>query len=100
MGKLIRAPRSPLPNRKPNMCMSFLLKIPALIGGILQVASIAIFIYVICRTYFSSGKEKYEVYEGFLLSSYLWFILQAIAFVALYFHFTVVGNKNIPEVFK
>ena len=78
----------------------FFLKIPALIGCIFQVASIAIFMYVICRTYFSSGKEKYEVYEGFLLSSYLWFILQAIAFVALYFHFTVVGNTNIPEVFK
>jgi hypothetical protein len=78
----------------------FFLKIPALIGCILQVASIAIFMYVICRTYFSSGKEKYEVYEGFLLSSYLWFILQAIAFVALYFHFTVVGNTDIPEVFK
>jgi len=78
----------------------FFLKIPALIGCIFQVASIAIFMYVICRTYFSSGKEKYEVYEGFLLSSYLWFILQAIAFVALYFHFTVVGNTDIPEVFK
>lgn len=78
----------------------FFLKIPALIGCVFQVASIAIFIYVICRTYFSSGKEKYEVYEGFLLSSYLWFILQAIAFVALYFHFTVVGNTYIPEVFK
>src|SRR3989338_1965179 len=78
----------------------FFLKIPALIGCIFKVASIAIFIYVICRTYFLSGKEKYEVYEGFLLSSYLWFILQAIAFVALYFHFTVVGNTYIPEVFK
>ena len=78
----------------------FILKIPALIGCIFQVASIAIFIYVTCRTYFASGKEKYEVYEGFLLSSYLWFILQAMAFVALYFHFTVVGNTNIPEVFK
>ena len=77
-----------------------ILKIPVLIGGIFQVASIAIFIYVTCRTYFSSEKEKYEVYEGFLLSSYLWFILQAIAFVALYFHFTVVGNTSIPEVFK
>jgi len=78
----------------------FFLKIPALIGCIFQVASIAIFIYVTCRTYFSSGKEKYEAYEGFLLSSYLWFILQAIAVVALYFHFTVVGNTDIPEVFR
>ncbi|MFO0792886.1 MAG: DUF1858 domain-containing protein [Candidatus Brocadiaceae bacterium] len=78
----------------------FPFKIPALIGCALQVASIAVFIYVTTRTYFSSGKEKYEVYEGFLLSSYLWFILQAIAFVALYFHFNVVENTNIPEVFK
>ena len=76
------------------------LEIPALIGCIFQVASIAIFMYVVCRTYFSSGKESYEVYEGFILSSYLWFILQAIAFVALYFHFTVVGGTYIPEVFK
>ncbi|MFN3531463.1 MAG: DUF1858 domain-containing protein [Candidatus Brocadia sp.] len=78
----------------------FFLKIPALIGCALQAASIAIFIYVICRTYFSSEKQKFEIYEGFLLSSYLWFIIQAIAFVALYFHFTIVGNTDIPEVFK
>ena len=78
----------------------FFLKIPALIGCALQVASIAIFMYVIFRTYFSSGKEKYEIYEGFLLSSYLWFIFQAVASVVLYFHFTVVGNTDIPEVFK
>ncbi len=78
----------------------FFLKIPALIGCVFQVASIAIFIYVICRTYLASEKEKFEVYEGFLFSSYLWFIFQAIVFVALYFHFTVVGNTIIPEVFK
>jgi hypothetical protein len=78
----------------------FFLKIPALIGCALQAASIAIFIYVMCRTYFSSEKKKFEIYEGFLLSSYLWFIIQAIAFVALYFHFTIVGNTDIPEVFK
>ena len=78
----------------------FFLTIPALIGCVFQTASIAIFIYVICRTYFSSDKEKFEIYEGFLLSSYLWFIIQAAASVVLYFHFTVVGNTNIPEVFK
>ncbi|MDN3514256.1 MAG: DUF1858 domain-containing protein [Candidatus Brocadia sp.] len=78
----------------------FFLKIPVLIGCAFQTASIAIFIYVICRTYFSSEKQKFEIYEGFLLSSYLWFILQAIAFVALYFHFSVVGNTDIPEAFK
>ena len=78
----------------------FFLKIPALIGCAFQAASIAIFIYVICRTYFSSGKKKFEIYEGFLLSSYLWFILQAIAFVALYFHYNIVGNTEIPDVFK
>lgn len=78
----------------------FFLKIPALIGCALQAASIAVFIYVICRTYFSSEKQKFEIYEGFLLSSYLWFIIQAIAFVALYFHFNVVGNTDIPDVFK
>lgn len=78
----------------------FFLKIPALIGCAFQAASIAVFIYVICRTYFSSEKQKFEIYEGFLLSSYLWFIIQAIAFAALYFHFTIVGNTDIPEVFK
>ena len=65
-----------------------------------QAASIALFIYVICMTYFSSEKKKFEIYEGFLLSSYLWFVLQAIAFVALYFHFNIVENTEIPEVFK
>src|SRR3990172_4736079 len=79
---------------------SFLTKIPVLIGCILQVASIAIFIYVICRTYFSSQKEKFEIYEGFLISSYLWFILQAAALVVLYFHFNMViigiFTKNLP----
>ncbi len=78
----------------------FPLTIMALLGCTLQIASIAIFIYVICRTYFSSGKEKFEIYEGFLLSSYLWFIFQAIVFVALYFHFTVVGHTSIPEILK
>ena len=79
---------------------SFLTKIPVLIGCVLQVASIAIFIYVICRTYFSSQKEKFEIYEGFLISSYLWFILQAAALVVLYFHFNIVNSTEIPEVFK
>jgi len=78
----------------------FFLTIPALIGCVFQTASIAIFIYVICRTYFSSDKEKFEIYEGFLLSSYLWFIVQAAVSVALYFHFTLVGNSSIPDVFK
>ncbi|MDR4508890.1 MAG: DUF1858 domain-containing protein [Candidatus Brocadiaceae bacterium] len=78
----------------------FLLKIPALFGIALQAASIAVFIYVICRTYFSSEKEKFEIYEGFFISSYFWFLLQAIASFALYFHFTVVENTAIPEAFK
>lgn len=78
----------------------FFLKIPVLVGCSFQVASIAIFFYVICMTYFSSEREKFEIYEGFLLSSYLWFILQAAIFVALYFHFTVVENRNIPVAFK
>lgn len=78
----------------------FFFKIPALIGCAFQTISIAIFIYVICMTYFSSEKKKFEIYEGFLLSSYLWFALQAIAFVALYFHFNIVGNTEIPEAFK
>lgn len=78
----------------------FFLKIPVLIGCTLQVVSIIIFIYVICATYLTSGKKKFEIYEGFLISSYLWFLFQAIAFVALYFHFTVVNNTNIPEIFR
>ncbi len=78
----------------------FFLKIPVLAGCLLQVASIAIFIYVIFRTYFSSEKKKFEIYEGFLLSSYLWFILQAAVFAFLYFHFTIVENTDIPDAFK
>ncbi|MBI5308483.1 MAG: DUF1858 domain-containing protein [Planctomycetes bacterium] len=78
----------------------FFLKIPALIGCALVAASIAVFIYVICMTYLESKKEKFEIYEGFLISSYLWFLLQAAAFVALYFHFVVVQGTDIPNAFK
>lgn len=78
----------------------FFMKIPALIGCALIVASIAIFIYVICRTYLDSKKEQFEIYEGFLLSSYLWFLLQAVAFAALYFHFAVVQDTDVPNAFR
>lgn len=78
----------------------FFFKLPVLFGCVLQAASIAIFLYVMCRTFFSAEKQKYEPYEWFFLSSYLWFIFQAIAFIALYFHFEVVFDTNIPDVFK
>ncbi len=78
----------------------YFFQIPALLGNMLIVASIAVFIYVLCMTYFSSEKGKYEVYEGFILSSCLWFLFQAIAFVALYFHFNIVENTGIPDVFR
>lgn len=78
----------------------FVFKLPVLFGCILQAASIAIFLYVMCRTFFSAEKQKYEPYEWFFLSSYLWFIFQAVAFIALYFHFDVVFDTNIPDVFK
>ncbi len=76
------------------------LKIPVFAGLSLQTASIAIFMYVLCRTYFSSEKRDYEVYEGFILSSFLWFLLQAFVFTALHFHYCVVGNTEIPAYFK
>ncbi|MCC7211089.1 MAG: DUF1858 domain-containing protein [Candidatus Brocadia sp.] len=78
----------------------FFFKLPVLFGCVLQAASIAIFLYVMCRTFFSAEKQKYEPYEWFFLSSYLWFIFQAVAFIALYFHFEVVFDTNIPDVFK
>lgn len=76
------------------------LKIPVLIGCAFEVASIVIFMYVLSKTYLTSEKKKYEVYQGFLLSSYLWFLFQAAAFVFLYFYFTVLHNTGIPEIFK
>lgn len=76
------------------------LKIPVFVGLSLQTASIAIFMYVLCRTYFSSEKRDYEVYEGFILSSFLWFLLQAFVFTALHFHYCIVGNTEIPAYFK
>lgn len=79
---------------------AFFLKIPVFVGLSFQTASIAIFIYVLCRTYFSSEKRRYEVYEGFILSSFLWFFLQAFAFAALHFHYCIVNNTDIPEYFK
>ncbi|MBM4053102.1 MAG: DUF1858 domain-containing protein [Planctomycetes bacterium] len=78
----------------------FILRIPVFIGLSLQAASIAIFIYVLCRTYFSSEKRDYEVYEGFILSSFLWFFFQAFAFAVLNFHYCIVNNSEIPEYFK
>jgi hypothetical protein len=74
-------------------------KIPVLIGCILQIVSIVIFIYVLYKTYLTSEKKKFEAYQGFLISSYLWFLFQAIAFLILYFSFTVVNNTTIPEIF-
>ncbi|MGQ3685380.1 MAG: DUF1858 domain-containing protein [Candidatus Loosdrechtia sp.] len=78
---------------------SIFLKIPVLIGCSLQIASIIIFIYVLYKTYLTSEKKKFEVYQGFLISSYLWFLFQAVAFLILYFVFDVVNNTDIPELF-
>ncbi|MEB2309795.1 MAG: DUF1858 domain-containing protein [Candidatus Brocadiaceae bacterium] len=78
----------------------FFFKVLVLFGCTLQATSITLFIYNICRTYISAEKQKYEPYEWFFLSSYLWFIFQTIAFIILYFHFTVVQNTDIPDAFK
>jgi len=78
----------------------FFFRIPTLIGHIFQVVSIIIFSYVMFRTYFSSEKEKFEIYEGFLLSSYFWFLFQAVVSSVLFFHFVMVENTAIPDSFK
>lgn len=58
----------------------FFFKILILIGCLLEVLAVILFLIVAFKTILSGEKQDIEPYEGFIVSGYLWFLVQALLF--------------------
>ncbi|NOG86072.1 MAG: DUF542 domain-containing protein [Planctomycetes bacterium] len=56
----------------------FFFKILILVGCLLEVLAVVLFLIVAFKTILSAEKQDIEPYEGFIVSGYLWFLVQAL----------------------
>ncbi len=69
-----------------------------LLGCALEILSILLFIFVAVKTILSAEKQELETYEGFLISGYLWFLVQALAFTGIVVYMFCTEVTLIPEI--
>jgi iron-sulfur cluster repair protein YtfE (RIC family) len=73
-------------------------KVLILSGCGLEVLAILLFLTVAIKTILSAEKQELETYEGFLISGYLWFLVQALAFTGVIVYMLYSGATIMPEV--
>lgn len=73
-------------------------KILILSGCALEILAILIFLTVAFKTILSAEKQELETYEGFLVSGYLWFLVQALAFTGVIVFMLYSKETIIPEI--
>lgn len=76
---------------------SFFFKSLIISGCLMETLAVLIFLVVVFKTILSAEKQELETYEGFLISGYLWFLIQALAFTGIIVHMIVTGKTNMPH---
>ena len=67
-------------------------------GCLLEVLAILIFLTVAFKTILSAEKQELETYEGFLISGYLWFLVQALTLTGATFYMLKAGETVLPHI--
>jgi iron-sulfur cluster repair protein YtfE (RIC family) len=75
----------------------FFFKLLIISGCLMEVLAVLIFLVVVFKTILSAEKQELETYEGFLISGYLWFLVQTLAFTGIIVHMIVTGKTNMPH---
>ncbi|MFQ5714044.1 MAG: DUF542 domain-containing protein [Candidatus Scalinduaceae bacterium] len=66
-------------------------------GCLLEVAAVIIFLLVVFKTIISAEKQELETYEGFLISGYLWFLVQVLALTGIIVYMIMAGKTSMPH---
>ncbi|ODS34652.1 MAG: hypothetical protein SCARUB_00232 [Candidatus Scalindua rubra] len=67
-------------------------------GCLLEVAAVLIFLVVVFKTILSAEKQELEPYEGFIISGYLWFLVQIVALTGITVYMINTGKTSMPHV--
>jgi iron-sulfur cluster repair protein YtfE (RIC family) len=67
-------------------------------GCLLEVLAILIFLIVAFKTILSAEKQELETYEGFLISGYLWFLVQALVHTGITVYMLKAGETVLPHI--
>lgn len=73
-------------------------KLLIIAGCLLEVLAVLIFILVAFKTILAAEKQELETYEGFLISGYLWFLVQALVLTGATLYMLKVGETVLPHI--
>jgi iron-sulfur cluster repair protein YtfE (RIC family) len=73
-------------------------KLLIIAGCLLEILAILIFIIVAMKTILAAEKQELETYEGFLISGYLWFLVQALVLTGATVYMLKVGETVLPHI--
>ena len=76
----------------------YFFKVLILAGCLLEVLSILLFLVVVFKTILSAEKQELETYEGFLISGYVWFLIQALAFTGIIVYMLNAEKTIMPAI--
>jgi iron-sulfur cluster repair protein YtfE (RIC family) len=67
-------------------------------GCLLEILAVLIFLLVAFKTILAAEKQELETYEGFLISGYLWFLVQTIVLAGATVYMLKVGETVLPHI--
>ncbi|MHC4183100.1 MAG: DUF542 domain-containing protein, partial [Planctomycetota bacterium] len=73
-------------------------KLLIIAGCLLEVLAILIFLVVAFKTILAAEKQELETYEGFLISGYLWFLVQALVLTGGTVYMLRAGETVLPHI--
>jgi iron-sulfur cluster repair protein YtfE (RIC family) len=73
-------------------------KLLIIAGCLLEVLAVIIFLIVAFKTILAAEKQELETYEGFLISGYLWFLVQALVLTGATVHMLKAGETVLPQI--
>ncbi len=73
-------------------------KLLIIAGCLLEILAILIFILVAMKTILAAEKQELETYEGYLISGYLWFLVQALVLTGATVYMLKVGETVLPHI--
>jgi len=75
-----------------------LFKLLIIAGCLLEILAVLIFLFVALKTILSAEKQELETYEGFLISGYLWFLVQTLVLTGATVYMLKVGETVLPHI--
>jgi len=73
-------------------------KLLIIVGCLLEIQAVLIFLLVAFKTILAAEKQELETYEGFLISGYLWFLVQTLVLTGATVYMLKAGETVLPHV--